>query len=231
MAETYPLLIVDDDRDHRHYLISLFRTAAHIETLEAEDAYRALVVLKERTDVALVLLDWRMPGMDALDFIRKVNASDSAPAIVMVSAEGKSEEIAKALEAGVIDYLVKPVRNEILLHKVKILLNHEPERQQEEAARRIRVSYEATTALKVIDIHSEGCDLDSPFQVEPGSRLSITIPKLAVGLGLQPEERFNLSIESCKPLGPRFKLVGQFISLSKSLIIPLRDLLHYGQLN
>ncbi|MBU2701804.1 two-component system chemotaxis response regulator CheY [Sporomusaceae bacterium BoRhaA] len=90
------------------------------ELLEAADGMEALKILAQSKDVGLILLDWNMPGMDGMDFLLKVKNSESFPdiPIMMVTTESEKENIIKAIQAGAINYLVKPFTIEELMKKV-----------------------------------------------------------------------------------------------------------------
>jgi two-component system sensor histidine kinase/response regulator len=66
----------------------------------------------------LVLLDWRMPGLDGVETTRRIRADGSlkrVPAIVIVTAFGREEVHAEADDAGVDGFLVKPVNRSLLV--------------------------------------------------------------------------------------------------------------------
>ena len=90
------------------------------ELLEAADGMEALEILAQAQDVGLILLDWNMPGMDGMNFLLKVKKSESFPdiPIMMVTTESEKENIIKAIQAGAINYLVKPFTIEELMKKV-----------------------------------------------------------------------------------------------------------------
>ena len=75
--------------------------------------------------VDLIISDWRMPGMDGLEFYwtaRNEGLLDKAP-FLMVSAESEKSRIVEAVKAGVSDYILKPVSFKTLQAKVEKLLN------------------------------------------------------------------------------------------------------------
>ena len=68
----------------------------------------------------LILLDWNMPGMDGLAFLEKIKNTAALKHIpvMMVTTESEKENIIKAIQAGAINYLVKPFTIEELMKKV-----------------------------------------------------------------------------------------------------------------
>lgn len=77
--------------------------------------------LMGRTD--LVMVDWNMPEMDGLDFVRTVRADPSIPKIpiVMVTSEVQSSQVTSALAAGANEYVMKPFTKDVIREKLKLL--------------------------------------------------------------------------------------------------------------
>ncbi len=67
----------------------------------------------------LVTLDITMPEMNGLDALRAIRASDSGARVLMVTAMGQQKMIVEALEAGAMDFLVKPFQPAKVLETVK----------------------------------------------------------------------------------------------------------------
>jgi two-component system chemotaxis response regulator CheY len=71
----------------------------------------------------LVLVDWNMPVMNGLDFIRAIRSQRSFDPvrILMVTSESESTQVTVALNAGANEYLMKPFTKEILIAKLNLL--------------------------------------------------------------------------------------------------------------
>lgn len=102
------VLIVDDSPMQRFVMRTMLRKLGVIEVHEAQDGLEALERVTEgRFDV--VLLDRHMPGLDGYEAAAAIAARGDAPWIAGVSADDDADDVAGAAEAGMHDYLVKPV--------------------------------------------------------------------------------------------------------------------------
>jgi two-component system chemotaxis response regulator CheB len=112
-------LVIDDSKPVRHILAQMLREL-HFETTEAENGQEGLARLRElgRPDVATV--NWQMPVMDGLEFIRNVRADARLRELplLMISSESEPARVATALAAGANDYIVKPCTRKTLTEKL-----------------------------------------------------------------------------------------------------------------
>jgi len=93
------------------------------QCLEAEDGKQALRQL-ESNDITIVFLDWNMPGMDGIDFLKMVRGMPKYKElpIVMVTSERGKFSVIEALQSGATDYIVKPVHEKVFKEKVQEIL-------------------------------------------------------------------------------------------------------------
>jgi two-component system chemotaxis response regulator CheY len=120
-------LVVDDSRAMR---MMLRRTLGDLgfEVLEAEHGAAALAVLDRSGPVEVCLVDWNMPVMDGLEFIRAVRGEPAYErmVLVMVTSESDPARILRALMAGADEYATKPVTPEALADKLGLAGVAEP---------------------------------------------------------------------------------------------------------
>lgn len=119
------MLIIDDAKTMRKYLAFL-ATELAFATTEAGDGCEALDILGrphsgEPFDIALV--DWEMPRMDGLEFVRTVRQNPRLAdlKLLMITTQNSLERVAEALEAGANDFLMKPITRDMLAEKLQIL--------------------------------------------------------------------------------------------------------------
>lgn len=115
-------LVVDDSRTMRVVLRNILSDVG-FEVYEAEHGIEALKVLEEIGVTELALVDWNMPEMDGYDFICAVRANRSYDDMIMmmVTTETEMEQVAKAIDAGADEYVMKPFTKEVILEKLGIL--------------------------------------------------------------------------------------------------------------
>ena len=116
------VLAVDDDMINLKLLKSMLMKSAVVkEVIEAKNGSDAIDILKSRDDIDLVLLDIIMPVMGGIDVLKVVRADDNlrqVPIIVLTTDETKKGE---ALEFGANAFLMKPIRRDDLIAKIKIV--------------------------------------------------------------------------------------------------------------
>jgi HAMP domain-containing protein/signal transduction histidine kinase/DNA-binding response OmpR family regulator len=118
------VLLVDDDARNIFALSSVLERRG-MEVLTATTGSEAIAVLSSREDVAIVLMDIMMPGMDGYETIQEIR---SKPAfrrlpILALTAKAMKGDREKCLEAGASDYLAKPVNVDQLLSALRMWLH------------------------------------------------------------------------------------------------------------
>lgn len=114
------VLVVDDERAIRDTLREILEDAGY-EVAVAEDGVKALEQFnQERYDV--VLCDIKMPGMDGIELLDKLQAESEVP-VVMVSGHGTIETAVDAIKRGAYDYIEKPLDLNRLLVSIRNALD------------------------------------------------------------------------------------------------------------
>ena len=114
MSELRTCLVVDDSRVIRKVAGRIVAELG-FEVLEAADGAEALALCRAALPHA-VLLDWNMPAMNGLDFLRALRREPggTAPVVVFCTVENEPERIAEALDAVADEYIMKPFDGDII---------------------------------------------------------------------------------------------------------------------
>jgi two-component system chemotaxis response regulator CheY len=114
-------LVVDDSRAMRSILTRLM-SGLGFDVAEAGDGAEALAVLDAGPRPDVVLVDWNMPVMDGLTFIKQVRSRDDLRdvSLMMVTTESEQSQIVRALAAGAHEYVIKPFTDEVIAEKLAL---------------------------------------------------------------------------------------------------------------
>jgi AmiR/NasT family two-component response regulator len=117
MQKSLTILVADDEALIRMDLKEMLAEKGHT-IVEAKDGNEA-VALAETHPVDLLILDIKMPGLDGLAALGRINAARMVPAI-MLTAYSQPELVSQAVDLGVFAYLVKPVKENDLLPALEV---------------------------------------------------------------------------------------------------------------
>ncbi|MBM2805647.1 MAG: DNA-binding response regulator [Deltaproteobacteria bacterium] len=180
MPSPQPIVfLVDDDASVRRALTRLIKSAGHQQVQGFASAQAFLDAKPQWVGPACLVLDIRMPGVSGLDLQSELLASNSILPIIFITGHGDIPMSVKAMKAGAVDFLPKPVGEKTLLPAIEQALAR-ASRQRAEAAelqdirRRLdsltprerevmglvvtgmlnkRVAYELGTVEKTIKVH------------------------------------------------------------------------------
>ena len=115
-------LVVDDSKAIQRIIGKILKDLG-FEVFEAGDGKQALVKLDETGVPDLALVDWNMPEMNGYEFLCNIRADPRYKNlnVMMVTTESEISQMAKALEAGANEYLMKPFTKEMIAEKLEIL--------------------------------------------------------------------------------------------------------------
>ncbi|MDR3566353.1 MAG: response regulator [Negativicutes bacterium] len=123
------ILVVDDSLMIRKTLRIVFERAGHVVVAESANGEQAIAHYTQ-FHPDLVTLDITMPGLNGIETLKRILASDPNANVVMVSALGQKHMVFDALQAGAKNYMLKPLNEEKLLAVVSLVL----ENRQDSAA-------------------------------------------------------------------------------------------------
>ncbi|GAA3095964.1 response regulator transcription factor [Streptosporangium carneum] len=113
------VLLIEDDMNVRDALTLALKGRDH-EVESAASGEEGLELLA-RFAADVVVLDLMLPGIDGFEVCRRIRATAST-SIVMLSARGDDFDVVGGLEAGADDYVVKPVRSQVLEARIRAVL-------------------------------------------------------------------------------------------------------------
>ena len=115
------LVIIDDNADQRFVLKGLL-TDIGCEVIGEGKSGLDAVELMQKLSPDAVLMDVKLPGMDGIEATMAINKLKPTP-VILLTARKDEETIKRAVEAGVMAYLVKPIREEELLPTIELAIS------------------------------------------------------------------------------------------------------------
>jgi FixJ family two-component response regulator len=146
MSNQYPsgpvIYIVDDDADVREGLQNLLQSVG----LRSETFGSTAALLKSKLadDVGCLILDVRLPGLSGLDFQAEVIKEQIKVPIIFITGYADVPMSVKAMKAGAVEFLTKPIREQDLLDAVQMALDRDRARRQHDSdMQELRANYES----------------------------------------------------------------------------------------
>jgi len=139
------VFVVDDDASVRSSLKFLLSTVGlQTETFDSADSF----LHKTHVDVpSCLVLDVRLPGLSGLDFQRELATRNICIPIVFLTGHGDIPMSVRAMKAGAVEFLTKPFRDQDLLDAVRIALDRDrARREQEKELTNIRGRFDSLTS-------------------------------------------------------------------------------------
>ena len=111
------IMLIDDSKTMRNIQKSVLASLGHTEIEEACDGQDALSkVFAFEPD--LILVDWNMPNMDGLSFVKAYRQQNKTTPMMMVTTESEKARVIEAIKAGVTNYVVKPFTPDLLSQRI-----------------------------------------------------------------------------------------------------------------
>jgi FixJ family two-component response regulator len=140
--DTEPVvLVVDDDIDVRDGLRSLMGSVGL--RCEVFASPRKFLERKPADTVSCLVLDVRLPGMSGIDFQAELARTHADIPIIFITGHGDIPMSVRAMKAGAVEFLTKPVREQTLLDAVRVALERDRvRREQAEKLRDLQARFE-----------------------------------------------------------------------------------------
>jgi two-component system chemotaxis response regulator CheY len=114
-------LIIDDSMVIRsiHKNVLKDNNINDADIFEAENG-DAAIEIAQKQDIGLFLVDWNMPGLNGLEFVKRVRSwpKYAETPIIMVTSEAAKYNVMEAIDAGATNYIVKPIHGDVLWSKI-----------------------------------------------------------------------------------------------------------------
>ena len=121
-AETMAtVMVVDDSEFMRRVLRNILEGGGH-RVVEARNADEALRMFQNES-VDIVTMDIVMPETDGIEAVKRLKEADEDIRIIMISALGHQKTVMRALEAGAMDFIMKPFTADDVLESVNAVLH------------------------------------------------------------------------------------------------------------
>lgn len=116
------ILLIDDSKTMRHIQRSILNKIGFHEIEEACDGEDALAKV-DGFGPDLLVVDWSMPNMDGLAFVKEYRSRGGTTPIIMVLSEAQKRHVSESLNAGVDNYIVKPFTPDIMARRIRETLD------------------------------------------------------------------------------------------------------------
>jgi len=121
MPKQKKILIVDDSKYQRTRAKKIMEENG-FKVIEAEDGLEGACLFR-KTGPDLVIMDINMPVMEGIDALRCIRKIDPNAIVIMFSTLDDEKTIMEAIKAGAKDYIVKPLKPDLMIDTVKKFLN------------------------------------------------------------------------------------------------------------
>ena len=114
------VLVVDDSEFMRRVIRNILEEGKH-RVVEAKNADEAVRIYREQ-GADVITMDIVMPEMDGIETVKRLREVDQGVKIIMISALGHQRTVMRALEAGALDFIMKPFTSDDVLESVNAVL-------------------------------------------------------------------------------------------------------------
>jgi len=121
------VLVVDDNQHMRKLVVTILQAFGCTQTIEAVDGEHAWALLVDACP-DVILLDWQMSGMTGLEFVKKLRTDPKSPnpfvPVIMLTGHTHIDHVRLARDAGVNEFLAKPVSVKAIMSRLMSVINH-----------------------------------------------------------------------------------------------------------
>ena len=192
------ILVVEDGKSQREMLCDFLKGEGHF-VMEAADGEEGLRHVHSR-HFDLLLLDYRMPGMNGMDVLKAVKAINPEIDVVIITAHGTIETAVEAMKAGALDYIMKPLEFDELLIQIERVSERRDLIRENELLRK-ELKNKGITNEQIIYRSSQMRELINMAGRVAGSRATVLLEgESGTGKELLARLMHHLSPRSDKPI-------------------------------
>jgi PAS domain S-box-containing protein len=176
------VLVVDDNPSSREILEGMLRSFGFDVTLASsgEEGLEELARAVGGRPYALVLMDWRMPGMDGIEAARRIKQDPHLrppPPVILVTAYGREDVMMKAEAVGLNGFLVKPVSPSVMFDTVMQAMAHDLPPTAPRAERREREAevHERLAGARVLLVEDNEINQQVATEILAGAGVAVTV--------------------------------------------------------
>ncbi len=122
LGKKLTVLVAEDDKTSFVYLETILSKVGFnlINTENGEDTIQAL---KSNDEIAIILMDIKMPGMNGLEATRQIRSFNKSIPIIAQTAHAFIEDRNKAINAGCNEYITKPIERDLIIKLIRAYTN------------------------------------------------------------------------------------------------------------
>jgi DNA-binding response OmpR family regulator len=225
------ILIVEDNHGLR-ILIRKILEKADYETEEASNGSEAIRILSKHDDIGLILLDIMMPVMNGIEFLEKSKHLKSQLGFktCMLSAKEQDRDVKDCLLKGADDYIIKPMDQDLLLEKVKILIEGTGNYKFASISARLTgkiLRLESSINIKIIAITESELMFITPLELPYGAKVQLESERL--NIAFEKKIPLLLRVYKSEKNGKNFMTRASFIGLKEETYKRIRSITTSGR--
>ncbi len=230
-VEIKNIIIVDDDDDIRKYLTKVME-AASFNVFPCSSGKQLIELLKpDGVKIDLILLDLSMPDMNGLEVLKLIQPIKKAKCfkVCVISGYNDKKVIIKANELGADDYLTKPFDKELLLTRVKSLL----EQQKVNSLEQIFIKSNFTASLlksniildfNIVEMSENGIVFESIVNFKETAVVTFISKPLVASIHCEEELSVKV-VKSRLDNKNKFIILGLFTEISEQAVQSIKNFL------
>jgi DNA-binding response OmpR family regulator len=234
MEATNKRILIVEDNDGLRILTNKILETAKYEVVEARNGVEAIKILSMYDDIGLILLDIMMPRMNGVEFLEKIQElkADQGFKVCMLSAKEQDKDVKSCLVKGADDYIIKPMDRDLLLEKVKILLDNIGNYKFASIVAKLSgkvLRLESSIDVKIVAISENEIKFLTPLEIPCGAKVQLDSEKLNLVLGKNRPLLLRVYKSESERNGKGFVSRGSFIGLTEETYKRIRSITTRGE--